>query len=88
MGAMSPTDSAKMNFQLAQRKAQMGGTHGSTEQIDDTVVTLGYLSAGLIDLATGLRAVYVKLEQIESALAQNGILVKPGAPPKARKPNI
>jgi uncharacterized coiled-coil protein SlyX len=60
---MRPTEAAKVNFDMAIMFSQ-----GQAKTIMDINMVLNQLAQGLSSMNTGLRATYMKLEEIERQL--------------------
>jgi hypothetical protein len=64
---MRPTETAKMHFNLAFQFSQSGAT------VDNVLTILNQLAQGLDAMAVGLRATYIKLEEIEETLKRTRV---------------
>ena len=68
---MRPTESAKMHLQMAKDmayKVQISDTDGSLDFRHPLGVSLGSIAFALDDMATGMRATYILLEEIKRKL--------------------
>lgn len=65
---MKPTEDAERILKLVWNDAQL---HGITN-FEQTGRALGNLALGLMQMNVGLRATYIKLEQIEALIKRQG----------------
>ena len=65
-----PTSMAKFQFDLAFHNTNTNSDRKKDPA--DIQGTLNHISQGLIALSTGLRATYIKLEQIEALIRSQG----------------
>ncbi|RFB79711.1 hypothetical protein [Methylovirgula sp. 4M-Z18] len=64
-----PTEEAEYNFRNAQRSFTRGILNaGNDLNATDTFAGLQYIAEGLVNLATGLRATYLLLEEVNRKL--------------------
>jgi hypothetical protein len=68
MAGMRPTDIAKMLFDMAHNEIAQAKNAQVNEIPSDLIDTLNWIIQGLAAMNTGLRATYIKLEQIEAQL--------------------